>query len=54
MASPRGVPNFEQPVNFELAVTTETTIHNQDVSIGFEHTHNGVQSGSGNSGVVNP
>jgi hypothetical protein len=46
--------NFERPVNFELAVTTETTIHNQGVSIGFEHTHNGVQSGSGNSGVVNP
>lgn len=46
--------NFEQPANFELAVTTETTIQNQGVSIGFEHTHNGVQSGSGNSGVVNP
>jgi hypothetical protein len=46
--------NFEQSANFELAVTTEATIHNQGVSIGFEHTHNGVQSGNGNSGVVNP
>lgn len=46
--------NFEQPVNFELAVTAETTITNQDVSIGFEHTHNGVQSGPSNTGAVNP
>jgi hypothetical protein len=46
--------NFERPANFEQAVTTETAITNQGVSIGFEHTHNGVQSGSGNSGVVNP
>jgi hypothetical protein len=45
---------FEQAVNFKQAVTTETTITNHGVSIGFEHTHNGVQSGSGNSGVVNP
>lgn len=42
------------PANFEQAVTTATTIHNQGVNIGRTHTHNGVQSGSGNSGVVNP
>lgn len=46
--------NFEKPVNFEQAVTTETTITNHDVSIGFEHTHVGVQSGNGTSGVVKP
>lgn len=46
--------NVKCPANFEQAVTTMTTIHNQDVNIGKTHTHNGVQSGSGNSGVVNP
>jgi hypothetical protein len=46
--------NFEKPVNFEQAVTTEATITNHDVSIGFEHTHIGVQSGNGTSGPVNP
>lgn len=46
--------NFEQPVNFELAVTTMTTIHNQDVSIGFEHDHLGVEAGDDVSGPVNP
>lgn len=45
---------FEQTVNFKQAVTTETTIANQGVSIGKGHTHNGVQAGSGNSGAVNP
>ncbi|ROM84113.1 hypothetical protein BK655_12225 [Pseudomonas brassicacearum] len=46
--------NVTCPANFEQAVTTMTTIHNQGVNIGKAHTHNGVQSGSGNSGVVNP
>ena len=46
--------NFEQPANFEQAVTTMTTITNQGVSIGLEHTHGGVMSGSGTSGVVTP
>lgn len=46
--------NFEQAVNFELAVTTETTIHNQGVSIGLEHGHIGVEQGDDISGVVNP
>lgn len=46
--------NVKCPANFEQAVTTATTIHNQGVNIGRTHTHNGVQSGSGNSGVVNP
>lgn len=46
--------NVKCPANFEQAVTTMTTIHNQGVNIGKTHTHNGVQSGSGNSGVVNP
>lgn len=46
--------NFESPVNFEQAVTTDTTIHNQGVSIGLEHTHGGVMPGSGTSGVVTP
>jgi hypothetical protein len=46
--------NFEMPANFEQAVTTETTITNHGVSIGFEHTHVGVQSGNGTSGVVKP
>lgn len=48
------ISNFEKPVNFEQAVTTEATITNHDVSIGFEHTHIGVQSGNGTSGPVNP
>lgn len=46
--------NVKCPANFEQAVTTMTTIHSQGVNIGKTHTHNGVQSGSGNSGVVNP
>ncbi|WP_395605247.1 Gp138 family membrane-puncturing spike protein [Pseudomonas sp. B16120] len=46
--------NFEQPANFERAVTTMTTITNQGVSIGLEHTHGGVMPGSGTSGVVTP
>lgn len=46
--------NFEKPVNFEQAVTTETTIHNQAVSIGFEHGHVGVEQGDDISGAVNP
>ena len=46
--------NFEKPANFEQAVTTMTTITNQGVSIGFEHTHGGVMPGSGTSGVVTP
>lgn len=46
--------NFEQPANFETSVTTMTTIHNQGVSIGLEHTHQGVMSGPSNTGVVNP
>lgn len=46
--------NFEQPANFEQAVTTMTTITNQGVSIGLEHTHGGVMPGSGKSGVVTP
>lgn len=46
--------NFEQPANFEQAVTTMTTITNQGVSIGLEHTHGGVMPGSGTSGVVTP
>lgn len=46
--------NFEKPVNFEQAVTTETTIHNQDVSIGLEHEHIGVEAGDDISGPVNP
>ncbi|MGN8278165.1 Gp138 family membrane-puncturing spike protein [Pseudomonas sp. SMN5] len=46
--------NVKCPANFEQAVTTMTTIHNQGVNIGKIHTHNGVQSGNGNSGVVNP
>ena len=46
--------NFEKPANFEQAVTTMTTITNQGVSIGLEHTHGGVMPGSGTSGVVTP
>ncbi|QJC78963.1 Gp138 family membrane-puncturing spike protein [Pseudomonas umsongensis] len=46
--------NFEQPTNFEQAVTTETTIHNQGVSIGLEHEHIGVEVGDDISGPVNP
>ncbi|MDD0974872.1 Gp138 family membrane-puncturing spike protein [Pseudomonas fontis] len=46
--------NFEQPANFEQAVTTMTIITNQGVSIGLEHTHGGVMPGSGTSGVVTP
>ncbi|CAI8993211.1 Gp138 family membrane-puncturing spike protein [Pseudomonas sp. IT-P218] len=46
--------NFEKPVNFEQAVTTETTIHNQGVSIGLEHGHIGVEQGDDISGVVSP
>lgn len=46
--------NFEQPANFEQAVTTMTTIHNQGVSIGLEHGHAGVEVGDDISGPVNP
>ena len=46
--------NFEQPANFEQAVTTMTTIHNQGVSIGLEHGHVGVEMGDDISGPVNP
>ncbi|MBK3476893.1 hypothetical protein JJD66_12430 [Pseudomonas sp. MF6751] len=46
--------NFEKSANFEQAVTTITTITNQGVSIGLEHTHGGVMPGSGTSGVVTP
>jgi hypothetical protein len=46
--------NFEQRANFEQAVTTMTTIHNQGVSIGLEHEHIGVEAGDDISGSVNP
>lgn len=46
--------NFEQPANFEQAVTTMTTIQNQGVSIGLEHGHVGVTTGNGVTGIVNP
>ncbi len=42
------------PANFEAAVTTETTIHNQGISIGFEHGHTGVEFGDDISGPVSP
>lgn len=42
------------PANFEQAVTTMTTIHNQGVSIGLEHGHVGVEMGDDTSGPVNP
>ncbi|WP_052439819.1 Gp138 family membrane-puncturing spike protein [Pseudomonas fluorescens] len=42
------------PANFEQAVTTMTTIHNQGVSIGLEHGHVGVEMGDDISGPVNP
>ncbi|NWD58228.1 hypothetical protein HX878_26290 [Pseudomonas veronii] len=42
------------PANFEQAVTTMTTIHNQGVSIGLEHGHVGVEMGDDTSGPVSP
>lgn len=46
--------NVKCPANFEQAVTTMTTIHNQGVSIGLEHGHVGVEMGDDISGPVNP
>ncbi len=48
------ITNFEQPVNFESSVSTETTITNHDISIGYEHDHSGVEFGDDISGPVNP
>lgn len=46
--------NFEKASNFDDAVTTMLTIHNQGVSIGFEHGHVGVEQGDDISGQVSP
>lgn len=46
--------NFERASNFDEAVTTMATIHNQGVSIGFEHGHLGVEQGNDISGPVSP
>lgn len=46
--------NVKCAANFEQAVTTMTTIHNQGVSIGLEHGHAGVEVGDDISGPVNP